>query len=78
MLFRSSDVDSAATFTAATLAGTYGSLAIDAAGSWTYTAGSAHNEFVKDVSYQDVFTVSSADGTETTVTVTILDRKSVV
>ena len=42
-----SDVDSPATFVAqAGTAGTYGTFAIDAAGAWTYTASSAHNEFV--------------------------------
>ena len=36
-----SDVDSAATFVAATLTGTYGSLSIAANGAWTYTASNS-------------------------------------
>ena len=67
-----SDVDSAATFNAATLVGTYGSLSLDAAGAWTYTASSAHDAFVAGTTYQDLFTVTSADGTSSTVTVNIL------
>ena len=59
-----SDVDSPATFVAqAGTAGSYGTFAIDAAGAWTYTASSAHNEFVAGTTYTDTFTVASADGT---------------
>ena len=53
-------------------AGTYGTFAIDAAGAWTYTASSAHNEFVAGTTYTDTFTVSSADGTPPRVTINIL------
>ena len=53
-------------------AGTYGTFAIDAAGAWTYTASSAHNEFVAGTTYTDTFSVTSADGTTTTVTINIL------
>ena len=53
-------------------AGTYGTFAIDAAGAWTYTASTAHNEFVAGTTYTDTFTVTSADGTPTTVTINIL------
>ena len=53
-------------------AGTYGTFAIDADGAWTYTASSAHNEFVAGTTYTDTFDVSSADGTLTSVTVNIL------
>ena len=68
-----SDVDSAATFVAqADTAGTYGTFAIDTAGAWTYTASSAHDEFVAGTTYTDTFTVASADGTLTSVTVNIL------
>ncbi|SHH06626.1 VCBS domain-containing protein [Massilia sp. CF038] len=67
-----SDVDSAAAFVAATIPGTYGSIAMQANGQWTYTASSAHNEFVGGTSYSDVFTVTSADGTTSTITVNIL------
>ena len=67
------DVDSPATFVAqAATAGAYGTFAIDAAGAWTYTASSAHNEFVDGTTYTDTFSVNSADGTPTSVTVSIL------
>ena len=68
-----SDVDSPATFVAqAGTAGSYGTFTIDAAGAWTYTASSAHNEFVGGTTYSDTFQVASADGTTTSVTVNIL------
>ena len=68
-----SDVDSPATFVAqAATAGSYGTFAIDTAGAWTYTASSAHNEFVAGTTYTDTFDVASADGTHTSVTVNIL------
>ena len=44
-------------------AGSYGTFAIDSAGAWTYTASSAHNEFVAGTTYTDIFPVASADGT---------------
>src|SRR5205085_2353742 len=53
-------------------AGSYGTFAIDAAGQWTYTASSAHNEFeVGRASTSDI-DVMSADGTHTSVTINIL------
>src|SRR5207302_5420769 len=56
-----SDVDSPATFVAqAATVGSYGTFAIDAAGAWTYTASSAHNEFVAGTTYSDTFSVASA------------------
>ncbi|WP_397446693.1 VCBS domain-containing protein [Pseudomonas chlororaphis] len=68
-----SDVDSAATFVAQTnTAGNYGTFSIGTGGAWTYVADSAHNEFVAGTTYTDTFTVSSADGTLTSVTVHIL------
>ncbi len=68
-----SDVDSPATFVAqAATAGSYGSFSIDAAGAWTYSAGSAHDEFVAGQTYTDTFDVVSADGTHTSVTINIL------
>src|SRR5207244_7055778 len=68
-----SDVDSPATFVAqAGTAGAYGTFAINAAGSWTYTASSAHNEFVAGTTYSEVVDVVSADGTHTSVTINIL------
>src|SRR5205085_2444140 len=68
-----SDVDSPETFVAQSgVAGSYGHFSINAAGAWTYTADSAHNEFQDGVTYTDTFSVSSADGTLTSVTVHIL------
>src|SRR5205807_1415674 len=68
-----SDVDSPATFVAqAATAGTYGTFAIDAAGAWTYTASSAHTGFAAGSTYTDTFSVASADGTLTAVTINIL------
>ena len=68
-----SDVDSPATFVAqAGTVGSYGTFAIDSAGAWTYTASSAHDEFVAGTTYTDTFAVASADGTTTSVTINIL------
>ncbi|WP_421666938.1 VCBS domain-containing protein [Pseudomonas chlororaphis] len=68
-----SDIDSAATFVAQTdTAGNYGKFSIGTGGAWTYVADSAHNEFAAGTTYTDTFTVSSADGTLTSVTVHIL------
>ena len=60
------DVDSSATFVAQTdVAGSngYGKFSIDAAGAWTYTMNTAHNEFVGGADYTDSITVATADGT---------------
>src|SRR5437773_11639098 len=66
------DVDSAQTFVAqAGTAGTYGSFSIDAAGAWSYTAGSALNNLAAGQTVSDTFTVAAADGTTTTVQVSI-------
>ena len=43
-----------------------------AGGGWTYTASSAHDEFVAGTTYTDTFNVASADGTTTSVTINIL------
>ncbi len=68
-----SDVDSDETFVAQSdVQGDHGTFSINASGAWTYTADSAHNEFKAGVTYTDTFTVASADGTETSVTVNIL------
>ncbi|RUY08289.1 hypothetical protein EN985_00455 [Mesorhizobium sp. M7A.F.Ca.CA.004.04.1.1] len=68
-----SDVDSPATFVAqAATAGTYGTFAINAAGAWTYTASSAHDEFVAGQHYTENFDVVSADGTHTSVAIDVL------
>jgi len=42
------------------------------AGAWTYAASSAHNEFVAEPPTPTPFSVASADGTLTSVTVNIL------
>jgi VCBS repeat-containing protein len=68
-----SDVDSPATFVAQSgTLGSYGTFAIDSAGAWTYTASSAHNEFIGGQTYTETFPVASADGTMTSVTINIL------
>ena len=56
----------------AATAGSYGTFAIDTAGAWTYTASSAHNEFAAGTTYTDTFSVASADGTLSSVTINIL------
>ncbi len=67
-----SDVDSPATFVAQTdVAGQYGVFSLDESGNWTYLANSAFNELNVGQSYSDTFKVSSFDGTESSVTVTI-------
>ncbi|TGR73457.1 hypothetical protein EN787_33375, partial [Mesorhizobium sp. M1C.F.Ca.ET.144.01.1.1] len=53
-------------------AGTYGSFSIDVDGNWSYTASSAHNEFVAGQHYTEDFDVVSADGTHTSVHIDIL------
>ena len=50
----------------------YGTFTIDADGAWSYTANSAHDEFVAGTTYTDTFSVAAADGTPTSVTVNIL------
>jgi VCBS repeat-containing protein len=68
------DVDGADTFQADTFAGTYGSLALAADGSWTYTLDNDDDDLdALDSGQQDdeVFTILSADGTEHQITVTV-------
>src|SRR5471030_1785848 len=67
-----SDVDNPSEYTPATVGGSYGILTIDAAGAWSYTASSAHDEFVAGTTYSDTFTVAAVDGTTTFVKVNIL------
>jgi len=68
-----SDFDSPRTFVAqAGTVGLYGTFGIGMDGTWTYATDSAHNEFVAGRTYTDTFSVSSADGTTTSVTVDIL------
>ncbi|SEI16964.1 T1SS-143 domain-containing protein/type I secretion C-terminal target domain (VC_A0849 subclass) [Rhizobium tibeticum] len=67
-----SDIDSPATFVPqSNVAGSngYGTFSIDANGNWSYQANSAHDEFKAGQTYTDSLTVSSADGTTSTVTV---------
>ncbi|EJL96590.1 VCBS repeat-containing protein, partial [Pseudomonas sp. GM102] len=67
-----SDIDSPQTFQAqSATAGANGTFAIDAAGNWSYTANSAFDSLNVGDSLTDTFTVLSADGTSTAVTVTI-------
>jgi VCBS repeat-containing protein len=49
----------------------FGKFSIDAAGVWSYTTDSAHNEFATGTNYTDSITVAAADGTTKVVTVTI-------
>ncbi len=68
-----SDVDSAATFVAQTnVAGTNGVFNIGTNGAWTYVANSAFNNLNAGQSVSDTFTVASADGTASSVQVTII------
>jgi len=51
--------------------GTNGIFSITSAGAWTYTANSAFDNLNVGQSVSDTFTVAAADGTTTTVQVTI-------
>ncbi|MBU2581403.1 MAG: choice-of-anchor L domain-containing protein, partial [Alphaproteobacteria bacterium] len=70
-----SDVDAGeAVFTAETVTGTYGDLTIDASGNWSYAAANgqaAIQQLGLGDTLSDTFTVTSADGTTHTVTITI-------
>src|SRR5205823_1780210 len=66
------DVDSAQTFVPqSNVAGTNGTFSIAANGAWTYTANSTFDYLNVGQSVSDTFTVASADGTTSTVQVTI-------
>ncbi|MBI3479923.1 MAG: hypothetical protein HY016_06150 [Nitrosomonadales bacterium] len=66
------DVDSPATFVEQSKKdGSYGTFKIDASGSWTYMTNGALNDLKAGESVFDIFTVASADGTTTTVKITI-------
>ncbi|MCL9689311.1 VCBS domain-containing protein, partial [Legionella sp. EUR-108] len=70
-----SDVDSPATFVAQTnVAGSngYGHFTVGADGVWSYTTDTAHNEFAAGSTYTDTLTVTSADGTTSTISVNIV------
>ncbi|PMP07468.1 hypothetical protein BCS94_09420, partial [Vibrio breoganii] len=61
-------------FTASTLTGTYGELALQQDGNWTYDADNNQvpiQQLKATDHLTDVFTITSADGTEHTITVTI-------
>src|SRR3989442_14622913 len=67
-----SDVDNAQTFVPQTnVAGTNGAFSIAANGTWTYTANCAFDNLNVGQSVADTFTVAAADGTTSTVQVTI-------
>ncbi|MCP1721331.1 retention module-containing protein [Pseudomonas citronellolis] len=67
------DVDSPATFIEQTnVAGQYGHFTLAADGTWSYTADSAYNELKLNETLTDTFTVQSADGTQSSVTVNIV------
>ncbi|WP_395764098.1 retention module-containing protein [Stutzerimonas balearica] len=69
----STDVDNADnSFTATSLVGTNGTLTLAANGQWTFVANSAFNELNAGEQVQETFTVTSIDGTEQDVTVTII------
>ena len=65
------DVDSPETFVAQKKDGSYGTFNIDESGAWTYGTNGALNDLKASESVNDIFTVSSADGTTTTVKITI-------
>ena len=76
------DVDSAATFTAATISGGshHGTFTIDTAGAWSYTADNSQTAIQSlglGSTLTDTFTVTSADGTTHDVTITITGTNDV-
>ncbi|MBK7686012.1 MAG: hypothetical protein IPJ25_08335 [Rhodocyclaceae bacterium] len=75
---RISDPDSPATFVAATIVGTFGTLTISDSGVWVFTADPAKvNLFNEGSVHTDVFTVRSADGTTSTVTINVTGTEDV-
>ncbi|UOE87420.1 VCBS domain-containing protein [Vibrio splendidus] len=68
----STDVDNPDnTFTPDSISGTNGDLTIDTTGHWVFTANSAFNQLNVGDKVEETFTVSSVDGTPSTITVTI-------
>ncbi|WP_434764007.1 VCBS domain-containing protein [Vibrio fortis] len=68
----STDVDNPDnTFTPDTITGTNGDLTIDANGHWVFTANSAFNQLNVGDKVEETFTVTSVDGTPSTIKVTI-------
>ena len=58
-------------FTPNSITGTYGNLTIDAHGHWAFTANSAFNQLNVGDKVEEIFTVTSVDGTPSTIKVTI-------
>ncbi|MGR5215394.1 VCBS domain-containing protein [Vibrio harveyi] len=68
----STDVDNPNnTFTPGSITGTHGNLTIDTNGHWVFTANSAFNQLNVGDKVEETFTVTSVDGTQSTVKVTI-------
>ncbi|MEZ9002925.1 VCBS domain-containing protein [Vibrio splendidus] len=68
----STDVDNPDnTFTPDSITGANGDLTIDANGHWTFTANSAFNQLNVGDKVEETFTVSSVDGTPSTIKITI-------
>ncbi|WP_162184040.1 VCBS domain-containing protein [Vibrio owensii] len=68
----STDVDNPDnTFTPDSIKGTHGDLIIDANGHWIFTANSAFNQLNVGDNVEETFTVTSVDGTQSTIKVTI-------
>ncbi|PTP78602.1 VCBS domain-containing protein [Vibrio splendidus] len=71
-MLTSTDVDNPDnTFTPDSISGTNGDLTIDANGHWVFTANSAFNQLNVGDKVEETFTVSSIDGTPSTIKVTI-------
>ncbi|MCP4048362.1 MAG: hypothetical protein GY732_20485, partial [Gammaproteobacteria bacterium] len=68
----STDVDNAGNaLTASSTVGAIGTFAIDAAGDWTFTANNAYDSLNVGDSVNEIFNVTSIDGTASTVEITI-------
>ncbi|MGV2988222.1 VCBS domain-containing protein, partial [Vibrio sp. E150_011] len=68
----STDIDNPDnTFTPDTITGNNGDLTIDAHGHWTFTANNAFNQLNVGDKVEETFTVTSVDGTPSTIKVTI-------
>ncbi|MEZ8716849.1 VCBS domain-containing protein [Vibrio splendidus] len=68
----STDVDNPDnTFTPDSISGTNGDLTIDTTGHWVFTANSAFNQLNVGDKVEETFTVSTVDGTPSTIKVTI-------
>ncbi|WP_407334274.1 VCBS domain-containing protein [Enterovibrio sp. 27052020O] len=67
-------------FTPDSITGTHGNLTIDANGHWVFTANSAFNQLNVGDKVEETFTVTSIDGTPSTIKITIngTDDKAVI